>query len=72
MFVSLFFVVVAFGIAGVGGGGGGLFEAQRSLTFLAFMVCAYSRLGAYSNKLCRFVRMIYVYLCWYVCICMYL
>ena len=66
MFVFCF---CCFWDSGGGGGGGGLFEAQRSLAFLAFIVCAYFRLGAYSNKLCRFVRMIYVYLCWYVCIC---
>ena len=30
--------------------GGRLFEAGRLLTFSAFSVGAYSRLGAYSNK----------------------
>ena len=32
------------------GGGGHLFEAGHLLTFFAFRMCAYSRLGAYSNK----------------------
>ena len=32
------------------GGGGRLFEAERLLTFSAFRMGAYSRLGAYSNK----------------------
>ena len=36
---------------GVGGKWGGrLFEAGRLLTFSAFRMGAYSRLGAYSNK----------------------
>ena len=30
--------------------GGRLFEAERLLTFSAFRIGAYSRLGAYSNK----------------------
>ena len=36
----------------MGGGGGGrrLFEAGRLLTFSAFRMGPYSRLGAYSNK----------------------
>ena len=33
-----------------GRGGGRLFEAGRLLTFSAFRMGAYSRLGAYSNK----------------------
>ena len=32
------------------GRGGRLFEAGRFLTFSAFRMGAYSRLGAYSNK----------------------
>ena len=34
----------------VWGGGGRLFEAGRLLTFSAFRMGAYSRLGAHSNK----------------------
>ena len=33
-----------------GSGGGCLFEAWHLLTFSAFRMGAYSRLGAYSNK----------------------
>ena len=32
------------------GGGGRLFKAGRLLTFSAFRIGAYSRLGTYSNK----------------------
>ena len=36
------------------GGGGRLFETGRLLTFYAFRMGAYSRLGAYSNKYCDY------------------
>ena len=46
-------VVAYLSLSGSGreeGWGGHLFEAGRLLTFSAFRVGAYSRLGAYSNK----------------------
>ena len=45
-------------LSGIGrevGWGGRLFEAGRLLTFSAFRMGAYSRLGAYSNKYGKFL-----------------